>query len=421
MIEFVTEAVPPLGLARYGALFRFPHVRRLVLSGMLARLPMGMIGLALLLLVRENGGSYAAAGAVSGGLLRRDGDRRSDRWPPRRPPRAGTDPLRPGADLPRPAARDRVRARAVGCADGTVGCRRCRRGRPDASGRRVAALALASDVRRRRAACRRLRARGIAAGDHVHRRATARRAADRGRLAGACARRGRAPREASARSRSRSPRPCAPGDRRTTGMRRSWARSRRAASSRWSASPPASASASAAPRWAFPPLPSSTAARSSGASPCRSSRAAASSAGSWSGARVTMPPLRLLRVSAVLLAFGLALPLLGWSLPSMSVLAFLAGLAIAPVVMSAYGLVDAVAARGTCNRGLLVDHDRGLRRLLGRDGARRDPDRRLWHQGVVRSRGCGRVRRRRARRARPGPGRRLRAGPRGRLAVSLRG
>ncbi len=65
------------------------------------------------------------------------------------------------------------------------------------------------------------------------------------------------------------------------------------------------------------------------------------------GARVTMPPLRLLRVSAVLLAFGLALPLIGWSLPSMAVLAFLAGLAIAPVVMSAYGLVDAVAARGT--------------------------------------------------------------------------
>ena len=60
-----------------------------------------------------------------------------------------------------------------------------------------------------------------------------------------------------------------------------------------------------------------------------------------------MPPLRMLRVSAVVLAFGLALPLLGWSLPSMSVLAFIAGLAIAPVVMSAYGLVDAVAARGT--------------------------------------------------------------------------
>ena len=41
MIDPVTEAVPPLGLARYGALFRVPHVRRLVLSGMLARLPAG--------------------------------------------------------------------------------------------------------------------------------------------------------------------------------------------------------------------------------------------------------------------------------------------------------------------------------------------------------------------------------------------
>jgi predicted MFS family arabinose efflux permease len=65
------------------------------------------------------------------------------------------------------------------------------------------------------------------------------------------------------------------------------------------------------------------------------------------GARVTLSPLRLLRVSAVLLAAGLALPLLAWSLPSMGVLAFVAGLSIAPVVMAAYGLVDAVAARGT--------------------------------------------------------------------------
>ena len=92
MIEFVTEAVPPLGLARYGALFRVPHVRRLVLSGMLARLPAGMIGLALLLLVRENGGSYAAAGAVSGGLLRRQ--RRSAL---RSPDAASTVAGRPGS------------------------------------------------------------------------------------------------------------------------------------------------------------------------------------------------------------------------------------------------------------------------------------------------------------------------------------
>jgi len=65
------------------------------------------------------------------------------------------------------------------------------------------------------------------------------------------------------------------------------------------------------------------------------------------GARVTAPPLQLLRLSTVVLAGGLALPLLGWSLPSMAVLAFVAGLPIAPVVMSAYGLVDAVATRGT--------------------------------------------------------------------------
>jgi MFS family permease len=65
MIAFVTEVVPPLGLARYSALFRVPHVRRIVLSGLLARLPIGMVGLALLLLVRDNGGGYGAAGAVS--------------------------------------------------------------------------------------------------------------------------------------------------------------------------------------------------------------------------------------------------------------------------------------------------------------------------------------------------------------------
>src|SRR5918994_3253982 len=66
MSDLATKAAPPLGLARYRALFHVPHVRRLVLSGLLARLPMGMVGLALLLLVRERGGSYGAAGAVSG-------------------------------------------------------------------------------------------------------------------------------------------------------------------------------------------------------------------------------------------------------------------------------------------------------------------------------------------------------------------
>ena len=104
------------------------------------------------------------------------------------------------------------------------------------------------------------------------------------------------------------------------------------------------------------------------------------------GARVTMTPLRLLRVSTVVLAFGLALPLLGWSLPSMSVLAFLAGLPIAPVVMSAYGLSTPSPARDR-GRGVRLDHDGRLRRLLGRDGAGWDADRRVRRQGLVRARG----------------------------------
>jgi MFS family permease len=65
------------------------------------------------------------------------------------------------------------------------------------------------------------------------------------------------------------------------------------------------------------------------------------------GALSTGHPRRLLRISTFLLVAGLALPLLAGSLPAMSVLAFLAGLPIAPAVMAAYGLIDSVARRGT--------------------------------------------------------------------------
>ena len=58
-----------------------------------------MIGLALLLLVRENGGSYAAA-APSPGVLRRDGGRRADRGAARRPARPGADPPLAGVIFP---------------------------------------------------------------------------------------------------------------------------------------------------------------------------------------------------------------------------------------------------------------------------------------------------------------------------------
>ena len=109
------------------------------------------------------------------------------------------------------------------------------------------------------------------------------------------------------------------------------------------------------------------------------------------GAHVTVSPVRLLRLSALLLVVGIALPLFGWSLPSMAVLAFLAGVPIAPVVMSAYGLIDAVAKRGTAAEAFAWITHGGLRRLLGRDGAGRNADRRLRRPGLVRVRGRGDV------------------------------
>ncbi len=53
------------GLGRYGALLRQPHVAAVLAWSIVARLPLGMAPLALILLVRAHGGSYAAAGAVA--------------------------------------------------------------------------------------------------------------------------------------------------------------------------------------------------------------------------------------------------------------------------------------------------------------------------------------------------------------------
>ena len=223
MIVPVTEAVPPLGLARYRALFHVPYVRRLVLSGLLARLPMGMIGLALLLLVRENGGSYSAAGAVSGAYFVATAvgapiaGRRVDR-------RGQTRILLPRA-LIFPALLLAVCALAL--LDAPLAAIAVCAGpqAPDAAGRSVTARALAADVRRRGAACRRICARSIAAGDHVHRRPTARRAPDRRGLARARPRRRGSDRRYRDDCSSRSPLRSARGVRRS-GMRgRSWARS----------------------------------------------------------------------------------------------------------------------------------------------------------------------------------------------------
>lgn len=54
----------PLG--PYRALLKLPDAARLVVSGLVGRMPAGMAGLSIVLLVQEATGSYAAAGTVSG-------------------------------------------------------------------------------------------------------------------------------------------------------------------------------------------------------------------------------------------------------------------------------------------------------------------------------------------------------------------
>ena len=53
------------GLRAYGELLSIGDVRQVVSWGLIGRLPIGMSALALVLLVRGEGGSYAAAGVVS--------------------------------------------------------------------------------------------------------------------------------------------------------------------------------------------------------------------------------------------------------------------------------------------------------------------------------------------------------------------
>ena len=55
-------------MSRYRAIFAAPHVRGLVFSMLLARLPVGLNGLAIVLYMREQTGSFAIAGGVAGSL-----------------------------------------------------------------------------------------------------------------------------------------------------------------------------------------------------------------------------------------------------------------------------------------------------------------------------------------------------------------
>jgi MFS family permease len=57
-----------MSLRPYSAILRTPQVPRLVSTAVVGRLSIGMSGLALVLLVRQAGGSYALAGVVAGAL-----------------------------------------------------------------------------------------------------------------------------------------------------------------------------------------------------------------------------------------------------------------------------------------------------------------------------------------------------------------
>src|SRR3954452_6721573 len=101
----------------YHDLLSAPGVGRLLASATVGRLPLGMAGLAILLLVRDEAGSYAAAGLAAGALglggalgapvLR-------PARPARRPPRAAAGAAAGGARRQRCAGRDGPRGRPRG-------------------------------------------------------------------------------------------------------------------------------------------------------------------------------------------------------------------------------------------------------------------------------------------------------------------
>src|ERR1700675_838554 len=58
--------LPVISLARYAALLESRELRQTILVSLLGRLPIGICGLAILLLVQSATGSFAAGGAASG-------------------------------------------------------------------------------------------------------------------------------------------------------------------------------------------------------------------------------------------------------------------------------------------------------------------------------------------------------------------
>ena len=55
-------------MRRYAAVLRVPHVAALIAATLLARFPIGINALAVILYLREQTGSFAVAGVVAGSL-----------------------------------------------------------------------------------------------------------------------------------------------------------------------------------------------------------------------------------------------------------------------------------------------------------------------------------------------------------------
>ena len=108
------------GLGRFATVLALPGVRPVLVAAFVGRLPIGMMSLSIVLLVSEETGSYATAGAVAATQALAGGDRVAAARPADRPDRADTGAGRLRRRVPavrRGADRGRVDGRRPAAAD----------------------------------------------------------------------------------------------------------------------------------------------------------------------------------------------------------------------------------------------------------------------------------------------------------------